>query len=335
MSDGQTKDTVRWGILGAANIAIRAVMPALQGARNGKMVAIGSRDLGKSRSVAAQFNIPRAYGTYEELIEDPNVDAIYIPLPNHLHAPWTEKAAAAGKHVLCEKPLALNADEAQAMVDACQRHGVLLMEAFMYRFHPRIRHIRRIIDADTIGPVRLVRASFTFQFTRRPNIRLDPAMGGGALMDVGCYGVNFSRYVMGAEPSGVFAYHRVGDTGVDTTLVGLLQFDSGRLAEVDCSFEIVTRRSIEVAGTLGTIEAPVTWIPGLAEATLVVDRANDWREVITFPGVDQYRLMVEEFGDAVLTGGAVPLPPSDAVANMRVIDALLKSASEGRVVSLT
>ncbi len=332
MSDGQTM--VRWGILGAANIAIRAVMPALQGARNGKMVAIASRELDKSRNVAAQFGIPRAYGTYEELLADPNVDAIYIPLPNHLHAPWTKKAAAAGKHVLCEKPLALNANEAQGMVDECQRHGVLLMEAFMYRFQPRIRHIRRIIDADTIGPVRLVRASFTFQFTRRPNIRLEPTMGGGALMDVGCYGVNFSRYVMGAEPTQVFAYQRIGDTGVDQTLVGLLQFDNGRLAEVDCSFEIVTRRSIEIAGVHGAIEAPVTWIPGLAESTLIVERANEYRDVMTFSGVDQYRLMVEEFGDAVLSKSSVPLPPSDAVANMRVIDALARSASQGHPVSL-
>lgn len=326
---------LRWGILGVANIALRAVMPAIQASQNGLIHAVASRDLTKAQQAATQFHAACTYGTYTELLEDPDVDAVYIPLPNHLHGPWTVQAAAAGKHILCEKPLALNAREAEGMVEECDRNGVRLMEAFMYRFHPRTREIRRLIEVGRIGEPSLVRASFSFQMSRFPNVRLDPTMGGGATMDVGCYGINFARYVFDDEPIEVTAFADWGrSTRVDETLVGTLRFASGALAQIDCSFNVPRRMLAEVAGAKGRIEMPSAWLPGASDAPLVIEAADGAVETELMPGVDQYRVMVEEFAAAVMQSLPVPLPPADAIANMRVIDALLESARTGHAVNL-
>ena len=335
MAHSETARRLRWGIVGAANIAVKAVMPAIQASRNGEILALSSRDFGKADGPAEQFGIRRVYGSYWEMLKDPDIEAVYIPLPNSLHKEWTLEALARGKHVLCEKPLALDAEEAEAMRRAFQGSVFKLMEAFMYRFHPRMRELRRLVETGVIGEVRLVRAAFSFKMTRLPNIRLDAALGGGALMDVGCYGVNFARYMLGQEPSEVFAFAQMGQrSGVDETLVAALRFPNGALAQVDCSFQVPRRMLAEVVGTEGRIEAPMAWLPGKAESTLLLERADGSGETLSFPGVDQYQLMVEEFADAALSGQRVPLPPSDAVANMRVIDAARQSAREGRPVSL-
>ena len=326
---------LRWGILGAANIALKAVMPAIQASRNGVIAAVASREASKAADAAAQFHIPRSYGSYDALLADPAIDAVYIPLPNHLHRPWTEQAARAGKHVLCEKPLGLDAGDAEAMREVCAQHGVTLMEAFMYRFHPRIREVERLVAAGAIGDVRLVRAAFSFQITRRPNIRLNADMGGGATMDVGCYGINFARAMLRQEPTEVFGYAVWGaESGVDETLLGALRFGDGALAEVDCSFQVPRRMLAEVVGTAGRIELPHAWLPGRADVPIVLERPDGSVETIAVSGVDQYQLMVEAFADAVFAGQPVPLLPTDAVANMRVIDALLHSAREGQPVPI-
>lgn len=326
---------LRWGVLGVANIGLRAVMPAIQASRNGEIVAVASRDAAKAQDAASRFGARQAYGTYHELLADSDVDAVYIPLPNHLHAPWTVQAAAAGKHVLCEKPLALNAREAEGMVQECERHGVLLMEAFMYRFHPRTREIRRLVEAGAIGSPALVRAVFSFQMGRFPNVRLDPTMGGGATMDVGCYDINFARYVLGSEPLEVSAFAVWGaQSRVDETLVGLLRFPGGQLAEIDCSFGVPRRMAVEVAGSGGRIDVATMWLPGTTDAPLTIEAPDGSTDTVFVAGVDQYQVMVEEFADAVLLGRPVPLPPSDAIANMRVIDALLESARVGAPVQL-
>ena len=330
-----TPRRLRWGIVGVANIALKAVMPAIQAARNGEILALSSRGFGKADAPAEQFNVPRVYGSYGEMLKDPEIEAVYIPLPNSLHREWTFEALARGKHVLCEKPLGLNADEAEAMRQAAHGSSLKLMEAFMYRFHPRMRELRRLVETGAIGEVRLVRAAFSFKMTRRPNIRLDPTLGGGAVMDVGCYGINFSRYMMGQEPAEVFAWAEMGpESGVDELLVAALRFPNGALAQVDCSFQVPRRMLAEVVGTEGRIEVPMAWLPGTAESVLRLERADGSGETLTFPGVDQYQMMVEEFADAVLGSRPAPLPPSDAVANMRVIDAVRESARERRPISL-
>jgi predicted dehydrogenase len=310
-------------------------MPAIQESSNGEMVAVCSRDQAKADQAAAQFGIPRAYGSYEAMLDDPDVDAVYIPLPNHLHKPWTAAAAARGKHVLCEKPLGLNAAEAEEMRQTCAAHGVVLMEAFMYRFHPRTREVRRLIEAGAIGDVRLVRAAFSFQMAKGYNIRLDPTMGGGATMDVGCYGINFARYAVGAEPVEAFAYAEWGaESKVDETLVGSLRFPGGVLAQIDCSFQAARRQWAEVSGTSGRVVMQPAWLPGTADAPLLIERADGSDETIMVPGANQYTVMVEEFAEAVFAQRAAPLPVTDAVSNMRVIDAFLRSAREGVTIQL-
>ncbi|MCW5850359.1 MAG: Gfo/Idh/MocA family oxidoreductase [Anaerolineae bacterium] len=335
ITDNHASRRLRWGIVGMANIALKAVLPAIQASRNGEILALSSRGFGKADAPAEQFNVPRVYGSYWEMLKDPAIEAVYIPLPNSLHREWTFEALARGKHVLCEKPLGLNADEAEAMRQAAAGSSFKLMEAFMYRFHPRMRELRRLVATGAIGEVRLVRAAFSFKMTRLPNIRLDPTLGGGAVMDVGCYGINFARYMMGQEPAEVFAFAQLGQSsGVDELLVAALRFPNGALAQVDCSFQIPRRMLAEVVGTEGRIEAPMAWLPGKAESVLHLERPDGSVETLTFPGVDQYQIMVEEFADAVLASRPVPLPPSDAVANMRVIDAVRESAREGRPIRL-
>lgn len=333
MPDPSTR-RLRWGILGAANINKRLI-PAMQASRNGDVVAIASRSQDKANHAAQQFGIPQAYGSYEALLADPTIEAVYNPLPNHLHQPWTVAALAAGKHVLCEKPLALDAEEAQAMRDAAAQHALCLMEAFMYRFHPRMRELRRLLDEGVIGDVHFINAVFSFQMTNLQNIRLDPTMGGGAIMDIGSYGLNFSRYIAGVEPSEVFAFGEYGKVStVDESVTITMRFPNGILAHVDCSFRVPRRMWAEVVGSAGRIVVPSAWLPGMAETILAIDRSDSAPETLKFAGIDQYQIMVEEFAEAVMSQQPVPLPVTDAVNNMRVIDAVRRSAATNQPVRL-
>jgi len=323
-------DRVRWGILGAASIAVRRVIPAIARSSTGALVAIASREAEKAREVARRFGIPRAYGAYEALLDDPEVDAVYIPLPNSLHRPWTEQAAAAGKHVLCEKPLGVDAADAAAMVDACDRAGVVLLEAFMYRFHPQIERLQQLLREGAIGVPWLVRAVFTFGVAPGPNIRLETALGGGGLLDVGCYCVNVSRLVLG-EPASAFAtaaYER----GVDVRLAGALRFPSDRMALVDCGLRTPYRQECEVVGPDGSILLPRPFQPEEAPAALLIRRARgEPEERLEVPGTNQYVRMIDHFG-AVVRGEPPRYPAADAVANLRVLDALGRAARTGAVV---
>jgi predicted dehydrogenase len=314
-------------MMGVANIGLRAVIPAIQASSNGRLVAIASRTEARAREAAARLDFPRAHGTYEGLLADPEVDAVYIPLPNSLHREWTIRCAEAGKHVLCEKPLAMTAADCEAMIAACRRHGVVLMEAFMYRFHPRTRRVAQMAADGAVGEVRLVRASFSFRVRGADNIRLRPELGGGALYDVGCYGVNVSRLILG-EPAHVAAHARIGPSGVDEVLGALLSADGDRLAVVDCGLSLARREDYEIVGTDGRIHVPTAFLPGTADAVIRLIRDEETTE--TVPGVDQYRLMVEHFAEAVLDGTPLALPPEDAVANLRVIEAALRSVRTGR-----
>jgi xylose dehydrogenase (NAD/NADP) len=340
---------LRWGVLSTANIGRAAVIPAIQRSRNGEVVAVASRDEQKCDAFAARAGIGRSYGSYEALLAADDIDAVYIPLPNSMHREWTIKAAEAGKHILCEKPLALNAAECVEMENAARRHGVTLMEAFMYRFHPQTEKVLELLREGALGEVRLIHSAFTFRVSNPANIRLQPDLGGGSLMDVGCYCVNLSRTVAGQEPIEVQATANWSASGVDAQMAGWLRFAggqdassvqrrnaedressaSGLLATFDCALTLERREYYEVAGTEASLFVPVAFLPGTGDTTLRLRRGRKDESVLTIGGVDEYRLMVEHFADCVLNGKPLRYPPSEAADNMRVIDALYRSARNG------
>ena len=323
---------LRWGILSTANIGRAAVIPALKAAEDAEVAAVASRNLDRARSFAADNEIPRVHGSYENLLADPEIDAVYIPLPNRLHAEWTIRAAEAGKHVLCEKPLAMTAAECEAMAAAAEAAGVVLMEAFMYRFHPRTERVLQLLEAGAVGTPRTVRSAFTFRLRNPHNIRLDAELGGGALMDVGCYCVNVARTLVGREPVGAQAHARwTGGgpgRGVDDELTGILHFPDGVTAHFDCALTQERWEFYEVAGTEGVLRVDSAFLPGTADVKVSVHRGRDADEHAV-SGDDEYRLMVEHFTSCVREGGAPRWSVAEAAANMRTIEALYRSARQG------
>ena len=322
---------LRWGILSTAHIARTKVIPGIQKADRCQVVAIGSRDLDQARRAAAQLGIPRAHGSYEALLADPEIDAVYIPLPNHLHAEWTIAAARAGKHVLCEKPLALSAAEAEHMVDACRAEGVRLMEAFMYRLHPSWVAVRELVASGRIGRLVAVQSWFSYFNDDPTNIRNIRDYGGGALMDVGCYSVNLSRMLFGTEPTRVEAsVVRDGPGGVDVLTSGLLEFDDG-VAAFTCSTRAEDDQRVHVYGTAGRISVGIPFnIPPDRPSYVFLTAGGDppvdpHTEVLTFETADPYAVEAQRFAEAVLDGGPTPTPPEDAVANMRVIERIFET----------
>jgi len=325
MRDGK----IQWGVIGTANIGRRAVNPAIKASANGELLAVASRTAEAAADFAADGGIPRHYGSYAALLEDPDIDAVYIPLPNSLHREWTIRAAEAGKHVLCEKPLALTAAECREMSEAAARHGVHLMEAFMYRFHPRIARLGEMLAAGAAGEIRMIQSVFTFRLTRPDNIRFSAALGGGALLDVGCYCVNVSRTLAGAEPVEVQAFANWTDSGVDAMMSGTLRFPGGVLASFECGLDSKRRESVEVGGTEASLRIEDAFLPGTGDVGIEErrDGAAPVRHVIG--GTDEYRHMVEHFADCVLTGAPPRYPADEAARNMRVIEALYASARNG------
>lgn len=323
---------LRWGILGVAKINER-VIPAFADAQYAELVAIASRSLEKAQRAASRFHIPRAYGSYEQLLEDPEIDAVYIPLPNNLHAPWTIRAAQAGKHVLCEKPLASNADEARQMVEVCQECGVALMDGFFWPHHQRTARIREEILRGVVGEVQHVRGSFSFQLELDPgNIRLQPELAGGCVMDVGCYPVYGALWVFGRLPQRVFACAQY-QFGVDISLTGMLDFGEGKTASLDCSFIWPFRQSLEIVGTRGRLWVPDMWLPP-DPAVFFVEREEGETQEIRVHGANQIAAMLDDFSQAVLQRRR-PTPDADnAVHLMQILDALRASARSGQPVTV-
>jgi predicted dehydrogenase len=323
---------LRWGILSTANIATQKVIPGLRRSARGEVLGIASREDGRATEVARRLEIPRSYGSYEALLADPDIDAVYIPLPNHLHAEWTVAAARAGKHVLCEKPLAMTAPDAQRMVDACRDAGVLLMEAFMYRHHPSWIAARELLASGRIGRLQAVDSWFSYYNDDPANIRNILDAGGGALYDVGCYCVNLSRMLFDGEPVRVqAAVRRDQRLGVDVVTSGVLEFDGG-IASFTCSTRTEPDQRVHIYGTDGriSIEIPFNIPPDRPTRIFVTAGgappvAPD-TETLTFDVADPYGCEADVFANAVLDGAELPVPPEDAVGNLRVIEALFAAA---------
>jgi len=319
---------LRWGILGCARITRRGLAPAIRSSQTGQLQALASRNGQLAQEWAAEYGIPKAYDNYEALLADPEVDAVYLPLPNELHQPWVLAAADAGKHVLCEKPLARNADEAAEMVEHCRNRGVLLMEGFMWRHQPRTSALLRKVQDGDLGQLHLVRSSFSFPIAEG-DWRLDPDRGGGALWDIGCYGVNCIRLFLGAEPTAIRAIQRLGSSSVDMTLSAQLAFPGGLLGLIDCSFQAPFRCEYELVGTTGAIRVPDAYLPPAEPLAIQIgaggDYGGDQPQTLRFEGTDQYRCLVDAFAQSVAQGRLIA-PAEDGFAQMRVLDAIKAEA---------
>jgi predicted dehydrogenase len=329
-------DRLRFGVLGCAAIAVQKVIPAIRRSERCEVVAIASRDADRAATAAADLGIGRHHGSYEDLLADPDVEAIYIPLPNHLHAEWTLRAAAAGKHVLCEKPLALDTAEATAMIEGCRQAGVALMEAFMYRLHPMWTHVHDLVTEGSIGELQAIQAFFSYRNLDPTNIRNIAAYGGGALMDIGCYPINLARWMFGAEPSSVVGAVRVDSTfGTDVLSSAVLDFD-GRQATFTCSTQIEDDQRVHLVGTEGRLLVEIPFnIPPDRPTRIVRAAGGDppvapGLEVITVAAADPYAVQADAFAAAVRDGAPVPIPPEDAIGNLAVIERILLSARQGR-----
>ncbi|MDW7995738.1 MAG: Gfo/Idh/MocA family oxidoreductase [Gemmatales bacterium] len=323
---------LRWGILGVAKINER-IIPAFTEARYAELIAIASRTSEKAQRAASRWHIPRAYGSYEALLADREIEAVYIPLPNSLHAPWTIRAAQAGKHVLCEKPLASHAEEARSMVAVCRQCGVALMDGFFWPHHPRTARIREEIARGLIGEVRHVQGSFSFPLELDPsNIRLQPELAGGCVMDVGCYPVYGALWVFGELPHRVFARAQY-EFGVDLTMTGILEFGEGKTATFDCSFVWPFRQALEIVGTRGRIRIPDMWLPP-DPAVFFVETEDGYKAEIAVSGVNQIAAMLDNFSQAVLHQRPPEPSAENAVQVMQVLDALRESARIGQPITV-
>jgi D-xylose 1-dehydrogenase (NADP+, D-xylono-1,5-lactone-forming) len=332
VSDLQEK--VKWGILGCAGIVRRRFMPGMARSKRAIPAAIASRDRAKAESFASEFGIARACGSYDELLDSPDIEVVYIPLPNWLHAEWAIRAAEKGKHVLCEKPLAVDEKECRELARVFRDKGLLLMEGFMYRFHPRTLKAKEIVDSGRIGEVKLIRAVNNYILRNPKDVRLGP--GGGALMDVGSYGVNAARYFFGSEPVAAYGRWRLNEErGVDIFFAGTLEFPGGRLAAFDCSFDLAYRQGYEIIGTGGSIEADRGFVPGDAARSLKLfsDRGDAIR--VRVRSADQFALEIDHFSDCIRSGKRPMLDlETDAIPNMHAIDALRLSAQTGKRIEI-
>ena len=326
---------VRWGVLSTSKFALTKVIPAMLQSGLLEVNAIASREQARAYEVASRFGIPKAYGSYEELLADPEITIVYNPMPNHMHVPWSIKALEAGKHVLCEKPIALSAAEAEALLDASRRHpGLKVMEAFMYRFHPQWKRAKAIVDEGGIGALRTIQSFFSYFNNDPGNVRNQAEIGGGGLMDIGCYNISLSRYIYGEEPRrgiGIVEYDPQFQT--DRIASGILDFGRGT-ATFTCSTQLTSYQRVNIFGTEGRIEIEIPFNAPPDKPTRLWHQRGDAIEEITFDICDQYTIEADDFTRAVIDDAPVPTPLEDAVANMRVIEALVESGRSGNWVAM-
>lgn len=322
---------VRWGILGTASIA-ESLAEGIRLSSNSVLTAIASRSLSRAQAWAERFDVPHAFGSYDELLNSGEVDAVYIPLPNSMHAEWCIRSLEAGVPVLCEKPFTANAEEARAVMAVRNRTGLPVAEGFMYRYHPLQRRVLEYVNDGAIGSVISIQSTFTFLLDDPSSISASAALAGGALWDVGCYPVSLSRRVAQCEPTRAAAMMRGAD--IDNTLIGMLDFPNGILAQIECSIECFERVRAEIVGTKGAIVMESPWNPGNQRSEFTLRREGRSERIET-PGANRFQLEVEDFAKAVLTKTSPRWPVEDAVANMAVLDALITSARTGAVVTVT
>ena len=323
-------EPVRWGIVSTADIN-RKLIPGARASPKVDLVAVASRDTGRAEAYAREWQIERAFGSYEELLAEPTIDAVYISLPNTLHCEWSIRALEAGKHVLCEKPLSRHPDEVDAAFDAADRAGRILMEAFMYRHHPQTKRLAELVRAGAIGELRLVRSAFSYALFDESNIRLRTELEGGALMDVGCYNVGGSRLLAG-EPERVYGEAWFGPTGTDWVFAGTLRFPGDVVATFDCGTALTDRDELEAIGSEGSLFVDDPW--HCIEPVIEVRRDDETVERIEIERLDPYRLELENLSDAIRGEGSPLLGRDDALAQACVLEALHRSATSGEPVSL-
>lgn len=328
-------EKLRWGVLSTAAIGVKKVLPAMQRGKYSTVAAIASRDLARARQAASALGIPTTYGSYEELLADPNIDAVYNPLPNQLHVPWTIKAAEAGKHVLCEKPLSMTLAEAKSLLHVRDRTRVVIGEAFMIRSHPQWLRTRQLIDEGRIGSLRAVMAAFSYYNVDPANIRNQVECGGGALYDIGCYCIQAARYGFQQQPTRVVGHiERDPQLQTDRLTSALLDFPGGH-AIFTCSTQMIPYQRVQFLGTKGRIEIEIPFNAPPDRATRIfVDGTGELTfsgiTTETFPVVDQYTLQGDAFSKAILDGTPVPVPLEEGIANMAVIEAIFNSARSGQ-----
>ena len=324
-------DKLRWGLLSTARIN-RAVITPIRASKRSELVAVASRSQANADAYAREWEIPRAFGSYEALLADPDINAVYIGLPNHLHAEWSIKCAAAGKQVLCEKPLALSVAEVDRMIAAAKQYHVVIAEAFMYKHHPQTLKVLELLKQRVIGDLLVIKGAFTFSLTRSGDVRSIPEMGGGSIWDVGCYPISYTRLVAGDEPIEVLGWQVLGLTGVDEVFVGQLRFASGLLAQFECGFHSPYRAWLEIVGTAGTMWLSKPFKP--ETDNWIVITHGDRVESIEAPSQDLYQGEIEDMENAALDGKPQRVPLEDSRANVALIKALLESAQTGKLVSL-
>ncbi len=325
------KTTLNWGLLSTARIN-RKIIPAILASKRARLLAVASRTQSAAEEYARAWKIPRAHGSYEALLHDPEIDAIYNPLPNHLHAEWTIRAVQAGKHVLCEKPITLSLEAMDAIIAAAQQHNRVVAEAFMYRHHPKTLAAKRVIESGDLGKIRLIRGSFSFVLDRPDDYRNKPEQGGGSLWDIGCYPVSYTRYLLGMEPLEVFGWQVNNRQGADETFVGQLRFPDGIYAQFDSSFAIPYHTFMEVVGAEGTLVIPTPFAPGKNEKMFLTKDGKT--KTLTLSGEDLYLGEINDMASAALDGAPPRMSLADSRANLAVLLALYESARTGRPVSL-
>lgn len=316
-----------WGVLGPGFVATRAIIPAIQQTHDAHLVAIASSSSERGQRAREAFGIQRIYDDYQALLNDPDIDAVYISLPNHLHRTWTIRAAEAGKHVLCEKPLAITAAECDDMIAACQQANVLLMEAVMYRFHPRMLHLKHMLSSGQLGEIRFLHAAFSFPFDNPNNYRAHPDFGGGALLDVGSYCVNAARWLIGSEPQSMQAEISYSQNNLDLSTSAILRFEHNVLAHVQCSFAAAEHQVIEVVGRLAAVTAPHAFTAWREDPTVLMIQRGSTFERVEFSPADPYQLMVAHFTDCVAGRAQLLYPVSDGRGTLRVLDELRHSGN--------
>lgn len=322
---------LNWGFISTARIN-KALIDPLRVSQRNELLAVSSRTQQKSFAYAQEHGISRAYGSYQEMLNDPDIDVIYIPLPNSLHSEWAIKAAQCGKHVLCEKPLATTLEEVESMIDAADKAGVILAEAFMYRHHPQTLKVKSLVDDGIIGELQAIRGSFSFYLEHQGDFRLNPALGGGSIWDVGCYPISYARMIVGMEPEEVFGWQVSSDLGIDLIFTGQMRFPNRVLAQFDCSFRSPVRTHIEIIGSTGSISIPRPFTP-IRNESIYINR-DEISEIIKIPGELLYLGEIEDMADSILLNKPPRINLEDSRGNVKTILALINSAMSGIPINI-